>query len=314
MSSEPSGPLQFSVIMPIFNRAPYVGEAIQSVVRQTWPHWELIIVDDGSTDSTPAILDRWAAPDARIIVLHQKNVGAATARNAAIACARRPWLAYIDSDDLWFPDALEQYARYIAAHPQARFIHGYANRLREDGAVKQAAGDFQDRATGTAELFGRMFLCPLGVCHRRELLDLAGRFDESLPSTEDYDLYLRMSLHCRLEPLGRPVGLRRRHATNISRQTGPSRLLEAEILSRFAGEHGREAGLSPQAVRRRLGFLYYAAGRQFFKAGCYREAIAAIRESRRYRRTFKGEAVALAAGILRPLQKRTAARSATANR
>ena len=291
--------------MPIFNRAPYVGEAIQSVVRQTWPHWELIIVDDGSTDSTPAILDRWAAPDARIIVLHQKNVGAATARNAAIACARRPWLAYIDSDDLWFPDALEQYARYIAAHPQARFIHGYANRLREDGAVKQAAGDFQDRATGTAELFGRMFLCTLGVCHRRELFDLAGRFDESLRSVEDYDLYLRMSLHCRFEPLGRPTGLRRRHATNISRQTGPSRMLEAEILRRFAEAHGREAGLSPQAVRRRLGFLYYAAGRQYFKAGCYREARGSIREARRYRRTFKGEAVALAAGILRPLQKRT---------
>lgn len=291
--------------MPVFNRAPYVGEAIQSVVRQTWPHWELIVVDDGSTDSTPAILDRWAASDARIIVLHQKNAGVAAARNAAIACARRPWLAYLDSDDLWFPDALEHYARYIAAHPRARFIYGCTHRLWEDGTVKQAVGDFQDRATGTAELFGRMFLCTLGVCHRRELFDLAGRFDESLRSVEDYDLYLRMSLHCRFEPLGRPTGLRRRHATNISRQTGPSRMLEAEILRRFAEAHGREAGLSPQAVRRRLGFLYYAAGRQYFKAGCYREARGSIREARRYRRTFKGEAVALAAGILRPLQKRT---------
>ena len=290
----------FSVIMPVYNHADYLAEAVRSVCGQTLDDWELIAVDDGSTDGSGDILDDLAAGDGRIRPVHQPNAGPAAARNAALQRARANWLTYIDSDDVWFPETLANYAACIAERPDAKFIHGYRHRLNGDGAVTELQGEFQDRPTGTAELFERMYLSHLCVCYHRELIDLAGAYDANLRSCEDYELYLRISLHCRFEPLGLATGLRRRHGRNISRQTGFSRLLEAEVLRRFVERQGGSGVLDPARVARRLGRLYYAAGRQYFRAGCHRQAVAALKQARRYRRTFKGAAVAVLARCLLP--------------
>ncbi|MBM3502099.1 MAG: glycosyltransferase, partial [Armatimonadetes bacterium] len=244
--------------------------------------------------------DALASGEGRIVAIHQANTGPAAARNAALARARGAWLAYIDSDDVWFPDTLAAYAAFIDAHPDAKFLYGYRHRLNEDGSITELPGEFQDAPTGVAELFERMFLSHLCVCYRRELIDLAGPYDPALRSCEDYDLYLRIGLHCRFEPLGLPTGLRRRHGTNLSRQTGYSRLLEAEVLRRFVERQGGSAVLDGRRVAWRLGRLYYAAGRQYFKACCYRQALGALALARRYRRTFNGAAVALMARCLLP--------------
>jgi len=292
MESPAQTPPSFSVIMPVYNHAAYVAEAVRSVQGQTHPNWELIIVDDGSTDGSGEIVEALAREDRRITVLHQPNAGPAAARNAALARARADWLAFLDSDDLYRPDALEAYARYIAEHPEAKFIYGYRDRLNPDGSVTALRGEYQDRPTGTAELFERMYLSHLCVCYRRELIDQAGPYDPTLRRCEDYELYLRISLHCRFEPIGRATGLRRRHETNLSRQTGASRTLEADILRRFVEELGGKELIPPQTVRRRLGRLYYAAGRQYFKAGCFPEAREVLRISRSYQRSLKGRVLA----------------------
>ncbi len=302
-STSANGPA-FSVIMPLYNQEQFVAESIQSILDQTFGDWELIIIDDGSTDRSGAIAESFAAKDDRITVLHQANAGCAGARKTGIARATGTWLAYLDSDDLWFPDTLASYAAHIEQHPEAEFVYGYRHRLNEDGTVTELPARYQDRPTGTADLFERMYLSHLCVAYRRELYDKVGGYDPALRNADDYDMYLRMSLHCRFEPIGRPTGQRRRHAGCLSQQTGYSRMLEGEVLRRFVEHRGGGELLDADRVARRLGKLYYSAGRQYFKARCYREAIAAIRTAHRYRRTIKSVGVGLLSRCLLPFGRR----------
>jgi glycosyltransferase involved in cell wall biosynthesis len=297
-----AGPIQptFSIITPVHNHARYVAQAIRSVIAQTYRQWEQIVVDDGSTDGSDRIAAELAGRDKRIILIRQANAGAAAARNTALGKASGQWITYLDSDDIWFPDTLASYHRYIRDHPQAKFIFGHRHRLNEDGSVTELPGEHQDRPNGTAELFQRMYISTLCVCHRRDLLQEAGTFDANLPCCEDYDLFLRMSLHCPLEPLGKPTGLRRRHEGNLSRQTGFTRMVEAEVLRRFVERHSARAALGEGIVHRRLGRLYYASARQYFKGRCFRQAIGAARLARRYEPSLKAGLVSAAARCLLP--------------
>ncbi len=293
-------PTTFSVIMPVYNHVRYVAQAVGSVLAQGCGDWELCLVDDGSTDGSGKLLDDLAATDRRITAIHQPNGGPAAARNTALASTSAPWLTYIDSDDVWLPETLQNYADFIAAHPDVQFIYGYRHRLSDDGTVTELAGEFQDRPTGPNELFGRMYLSHLCVCYRRELIDCAGGYDEDLRTCEDYELYLRFSLLCPLVPLGKPTGLRRRHATNISRQSGHSRLLQAKILQRFIDRQGGADAVDAGVVRRRLGKLYYAAGRQYFKARCFAQARRAIAQAHQYRRTINSTAIGILSSVFGP--------------
>ena len=298
MSEAPAQPPAVSVIMPVYNHAAYVGEAIRSVVEQTDADWELLVVDDGSTDGSAGVAQDWAGRDGRITVLRQANHGPAAARNAGIARARAAWLAYLDSDDVWHPHALTAYAQARRRHEDERFFYGYRHRLDDHGHVIELPPAHQDAPTGTAELWERMYLSHLCVCYRRDLLDATGAYDEALGQCEDYELYLRLSLHTRFRPTGVATGLRRRHGRNLSRQTGYSRLLEAEVLRRFAERQGGAAVLDADRVAARLGRLYYAAGRQYARAGCFRQARRALGRAHRYRRTAKSTAVAAVATAL----------------
>ncbi|HUT57260.1 MAG TPA: glycosyltransferase family A protein [Phycisphaerae bacterium] len=292
----------FSTVMPVYNHAEYVAMSVRSVIEQTCSDWELIIVDDGSTDGSGRVIDELADDDARIRAIHQDNAGPAAARNAGIRLARGRWLTFLDSDDLWRPDALAGFARYTDERPSARFIYGYRHRLNEDGTTTAQPGEYQDRPTGTAELFGRMHLAVMCVCCRRDLVLEAGLYDETLRACEDYDLFLRMSLLSPLEPLGRPVGLRRRHGKNVSRPTGRLRMLEADVLRRFVDRDGGAKVLDGRAVRRRLGRLYCSAARHYLRARRYRQAVRAARLANQCHRTLKSTLVAWGSRLLCPLE------------
>jgi len=97
-----------SVIMSVYNGGKYLEKAIESILNQTYKDFEFIIIDDGSTDGSPAIARRFAQRDKRITVLTQPNAGPAKARNTALQQARGEWLAFIDSDDIYLPDAIQK--------------------------------------------------------------------------------------------------------------------------------------------------------------------------------------------------------------
>ena len=303
--SDPSPRPFFSVVMPVYNHLAYVEPAVRSVMGQTFRDWELLAVDDGSADGSGELLDRLAKEDLRIVAVHQANAGQSAARNAGIARSRADWIAYLDSDDVWLKDALADYAAYMSSHPTADFLYGYRHRLNEDGSVTELPSRFQDGPTGVTELFEHVYLSPLRVCHRRELLDRdrSGPWDEGLRVCEDYDLFLRMGLHCRFEPIGKAVGLRRRHGGNISRLTGRTAMTEAEILRRFVERYGGKDVLDPMRVKRRLHRLYCRSAGEYFRGRDYVKASAALALAHRYRRTAGSLVLSALARCLRPFNR-----------
>jgi tetratricopeptide (TPR) repeat protein len=301
--SQPLSTPFFSIVMPVYNHEAYLNVSIESVLAQTFGDWELLAIDDGSTDNSGRMLDEWAAKDRRIVVIHQPNGGEPVARNRALAAARGEWLAFLDSDDLWYPQTLQNYADYIAAHPEATFIHGYRHRLGRDGAVEKPPGEFQDRETGAAELFGRMYLSCLCVCFRRKLAALVGGYDPALRTSTDYDFYLRLSRHTRFQPLGKATGLRRRHETNISSCTGRTRMVEAGVLERFVNEFGGRGILPPDLIARRLSRVYFTAGRAYLREGQYQQAVEALQRAARYRPGLRIAGLMFAARMWRRMKR-----------
>jgi glycosyltransferase involved in cell wall biosynthesis len=194
----------FSVIMPAYNRAATVGAAIMSALKQTRSDFELIVVDDGSSDDTVARVEELARRDERISLVTQQHRGAAAARNAALARATGEYVSFLDSDDLWLPRYLEAMARTLSEHPGAGVAHTDAWVLHGD-VGKIARGSLMNRREPPvvpnepleflrAMLESANFLF-YSVMIRRPILLEVGGFDERLQASVDYELWLRIAAH-----------------------------------------------------------------------------------------------------------------------
>jgi len=113
-----------SICLATYNRLSLLARAIDSVLRQTYPQWQLIIVDDGSTDGTPALLDSYCSKDSRIVTVRQSNHGLVHARNRAASLAKGTWVTFLDSDDEYLAEHLEMRVAYFSRNPSAEFVHG----------------------------------------------------------------------------------------------------------------------------------------------------------------------------------------------
>ena len=186
-------PALISVVMPCYNAAPYVDEAIQCVLQQRYRQIELIVVDDGSTDGSNAIIERLAAGDPeRIIVLHQSNSGPYAARNHGLAHARGNFVAFLDADDYWHPEALSQLHAAMTETLADVAYCGWQNV--GDAAVNTQPQIPPNYAESDAvALFLQASPWPInGVLLRRQLVDTLRGFSERLPTAMDYDLWLRV--------------------------------------------------------------------------------------------------------------------------
>ncbi len=183
-----------SVIIPTFNRAGFIEKAINSVLAQTLPCAEIVVIDDGSTDATPEIVRRFAEQSGvKIRLLYQENQGASAARNRGIAEARHDLLCFLDSDDQWEPrklelqlTAMEREPQYLISHTKELWYR-HGKRLNQKKKHAPPHGDFFERA---------LSMCVVGmstVMVRRELFRQYGLFAEDMLCCEDYDLWLRVS-------------------------------------------------------------------------------------------------------------------------
>ena len=181
-----------TAIIPTYNRVGQLERAIASVMAQSQPCNELIVIDDGSTDGTAAMVDRMAEGSAiPIRLLRQENRGASAARNHGIRMARGRLLAFLDSDDWWLPRKLALQTAAMEANPQVLISHTREIWFRHGQRVNQKKK--HDPPAG--DIFAASLrMCVVGmstVMARRELFDRYGMFTESLPCCEDYDLWLR---------------------------------------------------------------------------------------------------------------------------
>jgi glycosyltransferase involved in cell wall biosynthesis len=210
-----------SVIMPAYNAARFVRRAVESVRRQSFAGWELIAADDGSTDSTPAVLDELAVTDPRLVVLRRpRNRGVAAARNTALRAARGKIVAYLDADDEYYPDFLATVVRSAGRGDVLVFRYDqFDERPRSPSFGRLWTWD---PAARRDRFPAENVFVPLGVAHRRELLTRAGGFDESLIVDEDTDLWRRFaSAGARFAFLPAKSGLYHIRAASQSRTRRP---------------------------------------------------------------------------------------------
>ena len=184
-----------SVIMPAYNVAAYIGAAVDSVKAQTVADWELLIVDDGSTDATHDIARRLAGSDARIRLLRKPNGGISSARNMAIAASTGEFLAILDSDDVWEPTYLAEQLALFALHPTVDIVtgNGWFLGSRLDGRLARPFPDRRPQPTLQTILADETSIFIMSI-FRRRVYDAIGGFDEALRSNEDYDYWLRAAL------------------------------------------------------------------------------------------------------------------------
>lgn len=228
-----------SVIIPTYNRSAHLIKAIDSVLAQSYPYFELIVVDDGSDDGTQKII---ASYDHPITCIRQENKGVSAARNAGIKGARYDFFAFLDSDDRYTPDKLQSQLQAMESLPEYLISHSDEFWFRQGKLLKQK--EKHTRVGG--DIFERSLeLCMVGmstVMVRREFFEKVGLFDESLPCCEDYDLWLRAS--CRYpfllvqKPLTIKDGGRSDQLSSIHREgmdkyriQALQKLLESDLLS-----------------------------------------------------------------------------------
>jgi len=192
-------PPHFSVIIPVYNRAQQIITCLNSVLDQTFPAQEIIIVNDGSTDNTLQILQNLKHPQLKIITLNQ-NQGVSSARNHGIAAAHNNWLCFLDSDDLWQKNKLEKQAAYIQKYPFYQILQSKEVWFRNQQRINSCKHHTQPEGWIFEPCLKLCLISPSGVVIHKNIFQNIGLFDESLPVCEDYDLWLRISRHY-------PVGL-----------------------------------------------------------------------------------------------------------
>ena len=189
--------MSVSLVIATFNHARFLGDALDSAVAQTLRDVETIVVDDGSTDDTPAVLARYGG---RIRVIRQPNRGLAAARNAGLAAARGTYVSFLDADDVLMPTKLAEQTTILDREPTVGWA--YCDVLIETvvtGDAKRASERFGYRTRMLEgwlfpELIHGNFIPAIAPLVRRTVLDAAGGFDERLTALEDWDLWLRLSL------------------------------------------------------------------------------------------------------------------------
>ena len=180
-----------SVIIPTYNRAWTVSEAIDSVLAQDYPNFELIIVDDGSTDDTQIVLKKYQD---KINVIYQKNCGVSAARNKGVLKSNGEFIAFLDSDDLWEKKKLSCQVDFFIENPEALICQTEEIWIRNGKRVNPKVKHIKPSGMIFEQSLYLCLVSPSAVMIKRKLLDKVGLFDENLLSCEDYDLWLRISV------------------------------------------------------------------------------------------------------------------------
>ncbi len=272
-----------SICIPTYNRERYLQETLGSVFAQTYKDYEVVVVDDGSTDNTAQVV-KDAAGDVRYC--WQQNQGEAAARNKLVALARGRYISFIDSDDLLVPDAIERMVTAIEAEPDDVIVYGPYLRIDENGKPGKRCKHKLYSGHITERLFQEIVVHPNGSMWPKTVLEDIGEFDTSLRVCTDYDLALRASTKYRFLALPEPTFLHRRHANNVSGYSFANCKAQLDMLHHFYHQEGK-AFISSGCAMKRLAKQGYRAGRCALREGLCDTAQQLLTESLRRRFSLK---------------------------
>lgn len=180
----------FSVVIPAYNRREMLVRAIESVLSQDFADFELIVVDDGSTDGTDSVESIYHG---KIQYIYQPNSGVSSARNHGIRASSSPWIALLDSDDTWLYSKLSKDFEYIRHNPSIKIHQSEDIWIRDGRRVNPGTKHLKREGDIFDESLKLCMISPSSVVFSREIIDKYGLFDEELPACEDYDLWLRIT-------------------------------------------------------------------------------------------------------------------------
>ncbi|MGM0486368.1 MAG: glycosyltransferase family 2 protein [Planctomycetota bacterium] len=224
-----------SVIVPAHNDEPYIGQCIESILGQTFEDFELIVVNDGSTDNTPSIIEEYAAKDPRVRVIHtgQKS-GRGAARNTGIEAARADLIAFQDADDLSVPDRLEIQKRFLDEHPNCGLVANAHMLVDEDGVY---VGVKSLRRDGPALAEHMRRYCAMSHCaamFRTEIVRRVGGYRTGFAQSQDYDMVLRVLERTTLGVVDVPVYKYRQVPCGVSMSRTSAARASLNIAREFA--------------------------------------------------------------------------------
>lgn len=263
-----------SVIIPTFNRAHYLTQAIDSVLAQTYQNFEIIVVDDGSTDDTAAVLKSYKAS---VNYFYQENQGPSAARNLGIEMSNGQYIAFLDSDDLWLPEKLEVQRDYFKTNPEVGLVHADL-LIMEDGltpSVPRMRYLSQPRKSGyiLPELFTENMILTPTVLVRRACFKVSGLFDTELRGGEDHHLWLRIARHFSIDYIDRPLGICRVHPNSLTQNTIPHYLEHLAAMEKLLQLHPEIVDeIGENVVRKGISRIVFILAYHHFDKGNYREA------------------------------------------
>lgn len=232
-----------SVIIPAFNASPFIRQAIESVLNQTYPDYELIVVDDGSTDDTASLVMKYGE---RLRYVYQKNQGLSSARNTGIAKAGGELLAFLDADDYWGRKKLEHQVALLDQSPAIGVVYTALKVVDKDGRVTGERRCFL-RGYLLSSLLTENCVTPSSAIVRGVCLEKAGTFDENLSASEDWDLWLRIAPFYSFDFVDLPLTFYRVHAGSMHKDLARMERNTFQVLDKLF----RREPLHQEAVRRR---------------------------------------------------------------
>jgi glycosyltransferase involved in cell wall biosynthesis len=204
-----------SVVIPCFNHAHFVAQAIASVLAQSHPNFEIIVVDDGSTDNTAEVVRNYSS----VRYIYQENAGRSAARNTGLRQSVGEFLVFLDADDRLLPNALAVGIGCMREHPECALVSGHCRIIDGNGVILPSPRQLQVERDHYLQLLrgGTYIWCPAVALFQRKVFDFAHGFDPAMVPVEDYDLYLRVTrdfpVHCHAQVIAEY----RQHSSNTSR-------------------------------------------------------------------------------------------------
>ena len=250
-----------SVVIPAYNALRFLPQTVESALAQTFQDFEIIIINDGSSDGTEAWLSQTNYP--QLTHITQANLGLPITRNVGIATARGEYIAFLDADDLWEPTKLERQVACLDARPKVGLVHTAIRYIDEDNReINQVLGTHGDGDVWREVVVHNPVRCGSTPLVRRECFEVVGVFDPTLTFSEDWDMWIRIASSYHFTTINEPLTLYRQHPTNMTKGYRVIMPNLAKII-----EHAFENAPAGSAVLKRESYgraYLFAAWRAFF--------------------------------------------------
>jgi glycosyltransferase involved in cell wall biosynthesis len=250
-------PPKVSVNICCYNAESFIAETINSVLKQTFADLEIIVIDDGSQDKTGQIIK--SITDPRIKYVYQENKGLSRSRNIAIGLSAGEYIALLDHDDVWLPDKLELQVALLESAPNIGLVYSDSYFINDKGITSGTFFDFKEPYKGsvTCPLFLGNFIPCLTTVMRKRILTGIELFRTDLTITEEYDLFLRLSIRTQFDFVNRPLAKYRVHATNTSRNMQKGVFEETAVLEHFYHDHSAVLDTCGNSIKQRLRAMHW---------------------------------------------------------